>query len=62
MPQGDDGRLKGFGFITFAEKESAMAAIELQGEVIDGRQIRVRASESNRQREQRQNQTRSEEY
>lgn len=36
------GRSKGFGFVTFVDKDSADAAIdEMNGKDLDGRQIRV---------------------
>jgi len=36
------GRSKGFGFITFAEDESAKKAIsELNGKEVDGRELKV---------------------
>ncbi len=37
----ETGRSRGFGFVTFADAESAQAAKELDGQELDGRRIRV---------------------
>jgi cold-inducible RNA-binding protein len=38
----DTGRSRGFGFVTFVEKEAATAAVsEMDGTELDGRPIRV---------------------
>lgn len=43
----ETGRSKGFGFISFADKASADAAVEgLNGQDLDGRQIRVSEAKS----------------
>jgi RNA recognition motif-containing protein len=35
------GRSRGFGFVTFANADAAKQALSLNGEVVDGREIRV---------------------
>ena len=43
----DPSRKRGFGFVTFAEKDSASNAVDnLDGLEVDGRSIRVRMAES----------------
>ena len=37
----DTGRSRGFGFVTFADSDSARKALELNGTELDGRQLRV---------------------
>jgi len=37
----DTGRSRGFGFVTFADAESAKAALALNGTDLDGRTMRV---------------------
>ncbi len=37
----DDGRSKGFGFVTFVEEESAKKALEMDGKDADGRALKV---------------------
>lgn len=37
----ETGRSRGFGFVTFADSESAEAAKDLDGQELDGRRIRV---------------------
>ena len=37
----ETGRSRGFGFVTFADDESAKAALALNGSQLDGRTIRV---------------------
>lgn len=37
----DSGRSRGFGFVTFADADSANKALELNGTELDGREIRV---------------------
>ncbi|MEQ1504928.1 MAG: RNA-binding protein, partial [Myxococcota bacterium] len=42
----DTGRSRGFGFVTFAQEDSARAAIEkMDGTDLDGRTIRVNEAE-----------------
>ena len=38
-------RSKGFGFITFASEEGAKAALEMSGQEVDGRQLRVNVAQ-----------------
>jgi len=48
------GRSKGFGFVTFASKESADAAIaEMNGKEIDGRAIKVNEAKPMEERPRR---------
>lgn len=48
----DSGRSRGFGFVTFADADGAQAAIEaLDGQVLDGRNIRVNLAEDKPRRE-----------
>ena len=37
----ETGRSKGFGFVTFAEESAVEKAIELDGQELRGRQVRV---------------------
>ena len=37
----ETGRLKGFGFITFADASSAQAALQMDGEEFSGRNLKV---------------------
>jgi RNA recognition motif-containing protein len=37
----DSGRSRGFGFVTFADADSARKARELNGTQLDGRELRV---------------------
>lgn len=37
----DSGRSKGFGFVTFADAESAQKALEMDGREVEGRKIVV---------------------
>jgi cold-inducible RNA-binding protein len=37
----DSGRSRGFGFVTFADADSARKACELNGTELDGRELRV---------------------
>lgn len=37
----DTGRLKGFGFITFANDSAAQAALQMDGEKFGGRDLKV---------------------
>ena len=41
----DTGRSKGFGFITFASEEAAKAGLEMSGQEVDGRQLRVNVAQ-----------------
>ncbi len=50
----ETGRSRGFGFVAFTNEESAKEAIEkMNGAVVDGRQIRVNASEARPEGESR---------
>lgn len=47
----DTGRSRGFGFVTFAEEESAQKAIaEMDGTNLDGRNIKVNEAEEKARR------------
>lgn len=46
----DTGRSKGFGFVTFANEESAKKALEMDGKEVEGRNIIVNVA---RPREER---------
>ena len=37
----ETGRSRGFGFVTFADSASAQSALEMNGQSLDGRTIRV---------------------
>ena len=37
----ETGRLKGFGFITFADSKSAQAALQMDGKEFSGRNLKV---------------------
>ena len=37
----DTGRSRGFGFVTFAESAAAQDALDMSGQELDGRAIRV---------------------
>jgi len=48
----DSGRSRGFGFVTFVDASGASAAIEaLNGQTLDGRNIRVNLAEDKPRRE-----------
>ena len=50
----ETGRSRGFGFVAFTTEEAAKEAIEkMNGAVVDGRQIRVNASEARPEGESR---------
>ncbi len=43
----DSGRSRGFGFVTFSTEEEAQAAVQgMDGQEIEGRQVRVESSQS----------------
>jgi cold-inducible RNA-binding protein len=37
----DTGRSRGFGFVTYADDQSAKKALEMNGQTLDGRTLRV---------------------
>jgi cold-inducible RNA-binding protein len=41
----ETGQSKGFGFITFETEDSAQAALEMNGQELDGRPLRVNIAE-----------------
>ena len=48
----DSGRSRGFGFVTFADSESAQSAItEMDGKDLDGRTIKVSFAKENSNRD-----------
>ena len=47
---GDDGRPRGFCHVQFESPDSATKAMELQGEFLDGRGVRLDLSQPNRNR------------
>ncbi len=49
----DTGRSKGFSFITFQTKEAMDAALEKNGEEMDGRALRVNVAEERKPRNDR---------
>jgi len=46
----DTGRSKGFGFVTFANEESAQKALEMSGKEVEGRSIVVNVAKPREQR------------
>ncbi|PIY69256.1 RNA-binding protein [Candidatus Roizmanbacteria bacterium CG_4_10_14_0_8_um_filter_39_9] len=46
----DSGRSKGFGFVTFANEESAQKALEMHGKEIEGRTIVVNVAKPREER------------
>ncbi|MBY0545381.1 MAG: RNA-binding protein [Gammaproteobacteria bacterium] len=47
----DTGRLKGFGFITFANESAAHAALQMDGEKFGGRDLKVSIAKDREDRE-----------
>lgn len=47
------GRLKGFGFVTFASNEGAQAALALDGQDFFGRTIRVNIAQAKEESDRR---------
>ena len=46
----ETGRSRGFGFVTFTTSEAVTEAIEMNGQDLDGRQIRVDRAQSRQNR------------
>lgn len=46
----DTGRSKGFGFVTFANEESAQKALEMSGKEVEGRSIVVNIAKPREER------------
>ncbi len=46
----DSGRSKGFGFVTFANEESAQKALEMNGKEVEGRTIVVNIAKPREER------------
>lgn len=46
VPRDAEGRMKGFGFVTFREVEAAARAMQLNGRELSGRQVRTELSKS----------------
>ncbi len=46
----DTGRSKGFGFVTFANEESAQKALEMSGKEVEGRSIIVNIAKPREER------------
>ena len=40
----ETGRSRGFGFVTFADGEAAQTALEMDGQDLEGRKIRVESA------------------
>lgn len=48
----ETGRLKGFGFITFADASSAQAALQMDGQEFSGRNLKVSIAKEREDRDE----------